>query len=107
MVVACKTDALSGKEFGFLELALWEALADAVIHGCGNDASKVVECSVSGSESGEVYTIVVRDPGPGFDPASIPSPVVRAKKIVLKSWARHVFPDQAIDGRSVVRARGR
>ena len=74
MVMARETECAVGKEFE-LEVALWEGLANAVIHGCGNDASKVVECSVSGSESGEV-TIVVRDPGPGFDPASIPSPVV-------------------------------
>ncbi len=64
----------AGREFE-IEMALWEALANAVIHGCQNDPSKVVECSVSCSESGEV-TIVVRDPGPGFEPASIPSPLV-------------------------------
>jgi serine/threonine-protein kinase RsbW len=73
MVVARETECAAGKEFE-IELALEEALANAVIHGCGNDASKVVECSISSSESGQV-TIVVRDPGPGFDPASIPTPV--------------------------------
>src|SRR5262245_29740924 len=73
MAVARETECAAGKEFE-IELALEEALANAIIHGCGNDPSKLVECSVSGSESGEV-TIVVRDPGPGFDPASIPTPV--------------------------------
>lgn len=67
------TKCSAGKEFE-IEMALWEALTNAVIHGCENDASKVVECQVSCSESGEV-SVVVRDPGPGFDPASIPSPV--------------------------------
>src|SRR5262245_17625968 len=74
MAVARETAFAAGKEFE-IEMALGEALANAVLHGCGNDASKVVECSVSSSESGQV-TIVVRDPGPGFDPASIPNPVV-------------------------------
>ncbi len=74
MEMARETECAAGKEFE-IEMALWEALANAVIHGCQNDPSKVVECSVSCSESGEV-TIVVRDPGPGFEPASIPSPVV-------------------------------
>jgi serine/threonine-protein kinase RsbW len=74
MVVARETACAAGKEFE-IETALGEALANAVVHGCGNDASKVVECSVSSSESGQV-TIVVKDPGPGFDPASIPNPVV-------------------------------
>jgi serine/threonine-protein kinase RsbW len=73
MAVVRETGCAPGKEFE-IELALWEALANAIIHGCGNDASKAVECSVCGSGSGQV-TIAVRDPGPGFDPASIPSPL--------------------------------
>src|SRR5262245_59936444 len=74
MVMAREAECAAGKEFE-IELALWEALANAIVHGCGNDESKLVQCSVSSSESGQV-TIVVRDPGPGFDPASIPSPVM-------------------------------
>ena len=76
-----------GKEFE-LELALREALANAVIHGCGSDPAKVVECSVSGGESGEVI-IVVRDPGRGFDPAAIPSPV--AGKNVYSTHGRGIY----------------
>src|SRR5262245_39907287 len=74
IAVAHETECAAGKEFE-IEMALGEALANAVVHGCGNDASKVVECSVSSSESGQV-PIGVRDSGPGFDPASIPSPLV-------------------------------
>src|SRR5574341_1834927 len=73
MEVARQRKGAAGKEFE-IEMALREALANAVVHGCESDASKVVECSVSFRESGEVI-IVVRDPGPGFDPASLPSPV--------------------------------
>lgn len=62
----------SDKEFE-IEMALREALANAVVHGCKGDPTKKVECSVSGDrESGML--IVVRDPGTGFDPSSIPVP---------------------------------
>jgi serine/threonine-protein kinase RsbW len=62
-----------GKEFE-IEIALREALANAVVHGCANDPSKDVECEFSCDAAGELV-IVVRDPGPGFDPAAIASPV--------------------------------
>lgn len=68
-----ETQCAAGKEFE-IETALREALANAAVHGCRNDPSKVVQCELSCSESGELI-IVVRDPGPGFDPASLPNPV--------------------------------
>ena len=46
-------------------LALQEALVNAVLHGCHNDPSKMVYCSVE-SDPGAL-TIIIRDPGPGFD----------------------------------------
>jgi serine/threonine-protein kinase RsbW len=63
-----------GKEFE-IETALREALANAIRHGCGNDASKSVEVCVACDES-KGMLIVVRDPGPGFDPGAIPSPTL-------------------------------
>ncbi len=57
-----------------IEVALLEALGNAVEHGCGCDCSKEVEVWVGCSED-RGLVIVVRDPGPGFDPAIIPSPV--------------------------------
>lgn len=57
-----------------VEIALREALANAIEHGCRNDPSKSVQCCVAVEEDGELL-IVVRDPGPGFDVASIPSPL--------------------------------
>jgi serine/threonine-protein kinase RsbW len=63
-----------GKEFE-IETALREALANAVRHGCGNDATKKVEACVACDEARGML-IVVRDPGPGFDPGAIPSPTV-------------------------------
>jgi serine/threonine-protein kinase RsbW len=62
----------AGKEFE-IEMALREALANAIQHGCKGDPAKKIECSVSGDRIHGI-TIVVRDPGNGFDPASIPSP---------------------------------
>jgi len=69
-----ETGCAGAREFA-IEIALLEALANAVVHGCGDDPSKVVECALSCSESGEL-TIVVRDPGPGFDPGSVPDPML-------------------------------
>ncbi len=55
-------------------LALQEALSNAVVHGCRKDPTKTVYCSVACNEGGEIV-VVVRDPGPGFDPAAIPTPL--------------------------------
>jgi serine/threonine-protein kinase RsbW len=62
----------AGKEFQ-IELALREALANAVVHGCNSDPSKRIECSVTSDEDRGIL-IVVRDPGKGFDAAKVPSP---------------------------------
>ena len=51
-----------------LMIALQEALANAVLHGCGDDPAKQVHCIVS-VDPAEI-NIVLRDPGPGFETAS-------------------------------------
>jgi serine/threonine-protein kinase RsbW len=56
-----------------IELALAEALANAVVHGAHSDPSKIVECDVACDHKHGIL-IVVRDPGPGFDPANIADP---------------------------------
>jgi serine/threonine-protein kinase RsbW len=66
------TGGLADREFE-VETALREALANAIRHGCGNDPAKEVDCSLVCLASHEIR-IVVRDPGAGFDPASIPNP---------------------------------
>jgi len=58
-----------------VEVALIEALANAVQHGCKNDPTKMIEVCVGCDESRRLL-IVIRDPGPGFDPSSIPNPVI-------------------------------
>src|SRR5579864_9801273 len=47
-------------------LAVQEALANAITHGCQNDPTKTIQCEVSADEQGHVL-IVVADPGPGFN----------------------------------------
>lgn len=57
-----------------VQLALQEALANAVRHGCRGDRSRYVRCSVICEKAGEVV-MVVRDPGPGFDPGAVADPL--------------------------------
>jgi serine/threonine-protein kinase RsbW len=62
---------VDGKEDA-IELALQEALANAIIHGAKEDPTKVVECLVACDDLRGVL-IIVRDPGEGFDPQAIPA----------------------------------
>lgn len=71
-----------------VELALQEALANAIRHGCRGDRSRQVQCLVAWDGDGEVM-IVVRDPGPGFDASSLANPLEGDN--VLKPSGRGVF----------------
>jgi serine/threonine-protein kinase RsbW len=64
----------AGKEFE-IETSLREALVNAVVHGCKRDPGKKIQCCVA-CEDTRGLLIVVRDPGPGFDPAALPSPII-------------------------------
>jgi serine/threonine-protein kinase RsbW len=84
---------LEGKGWGEeqimpVELALDEALANAIRHGCQGDPSKQVQCIVTTDARGEVV-IAVRDPGPGFEPSKIPNPLEGEN--VFKGSGRGVF----------------
>lgn len=79
--------AAEGKEVE-VEVALQEALVNAIKHGCENDARKSVQCCVTVDDSGEVL-IVVRDPGAGFDVTSVPNPLTSAG--ILRHSGRGVF----------------
>ena len=74
MKIVLSMGCAAGKERE-VEIALLEALANAVVHGAKNDPSKEIECCVACDESRGLL-LIIRDPGQGFDPASIPSPVV-------------------------------
>lgn len=74
LAITSEMKCAAGKEFE-IETAIREALANAILHGCRNDPSKQVQCCVA-CDKDRGMIIVVRDPGQGFDPSSIPSPVV-------------------------------
>jgi serine/threonine-protein kinase RsbW len=54
-------------------LAVQEALANAVVHGCGNDPSKEVRCRLQSDPRGRIV-IIVTDPGSGFRPDLLSHP---------------------------------
>jgi serine/threonine-protein kinase RsbW len=72
MKVVRETKCAPGSEDD-IELALTEALANAVVHGAKSDPSKVIECDVACDDERGLM-IVVRDPGSGFDPAKLSDP---------------------------------
>lgn len=74
MELADETGCSRGKEFE-IEVALREALVNAVVHGCRKDPGKSVQLSVW-CDSSRGMLLVVRDPGPGFDVDSLPNPVM-------------------------------
>ena len=57
-----------------VELALQEALSNAVVHGNGMDAHKLAQVRCQ-CELGKGVSIVVRDQGQGFDPKAVPDPL--------------------------------
>ena len=71
-----------------VELALQEAVANAIRHGCRGDANKQLQCSVSFGEAGEIV-ITVRDPGAGLRSGKVPNPLDPAN--LLKTSGRGIF----------------
>lgn len=62
-----------GDEFA-VELALREALSNAVIHGNKMDPNKLVEIRCR-CERGKGVWLIVKDQGKGFDPTAVPDPL--------------------------------
>jgi anti-sigma regulatory factor (Ser/Thr protein kinase) len=87
MQIAREMKCAKGNEFQ-IELALREALANAIVHGCNNDPSKKVECCVACTESSDVV-ILVRDPGEGFIPSAVPNPL--AEENVYATHGRGIY----------------
>jgi serine/threonine-protein kinase RsbW len=86
-VLAVVRETGIGKELE-IETALREALANAIKHGCCGDAAKFVQCCVGFEKDGSVL-IVVSDPGPGFDPDSLPDPTTGEH--LFKDHGRGIF----------------
>ena len=71
-----------------VELAMREALSNAILHGAGNDPKRNVECCVACDDIHGML-VVVRDPGEGFDPERLPNPVLGQN--VFSEHGRGVF----------------
>src|ERR1700678_2004058 len=87
MAVVRQMKGVDGKEDA-IELALQEALANAVVHGAKEDPNKTVECIVAVEEDRGLI-IIVRDPGPGFDVGAIPNCTVGEN--VYSNHGRGIF----------------
>ena len=73
MSLVARTGCVPGRE-EFVELALREAVSNAILHGNRMDPRKLVHvrCCCEGTQG---VFIVVRDQGHGFDPNSVPNPL--------------------------------
>jgi serine/threonine-protein kinase RsbW len=80
-----------GSEAG-IELAVREALANAVLHGNREDPNKHVDVACRCYIDGEV-SIIIRDQGQGFDSSSIPDPT--APENQLSVHGRGIYLMQA------------
>ncbi len=82
------TRAELGDEAAFgIDMAVREAVTNAVLHGNRQDETKVVE--VAFITSPEAVEITVRDMGGGFNPENVPDPT--AVQNLLKTSGRGVF----------------
>jgi serine/threonine-protein kinase RsbW len=91
---AAGTVADAARRLGFAEDALFgidmavrEAVTNAVLHGNGGDEAKPVELGLSGTDAGLVVT--VRDRGEGFDPAQVADPT--REENLLKASGRGIL----------------
>lgn len=87
MEIISESDCAKDEAFS-IELAVREALANAILHGAKGDSSKTVRICLA-CEPDRGMLIVVRDPGPGFDPQEIPSPIVGQN--ILSNHGRGIF----------------
>lgn len=75
-------DALFG-----IDLAVREAVTNAVLHGNRQDENVPVEIGMAGTDDG--LTVTVRDRGEGFDPSHLPDPT--AEENILKASGRGIL----------------
>jgi serine/threonine-protein kinase RsbW len=75
VMAMARTLAFTEDELSEVELAVGEALSNALRHGCTNDGNQItVECETNGS----ALTVCVTDPGGGFKPVDVPLPRMEA-----------------------------
>src|SRR5882757_10386941 len=81
-----KCQWVSGNEED-VEIALREAIANAVIHGNHEDPGKQVYVGCRGGT--DEVSIVIRDEGQGFDPGNVPDPT--APENIKSSHGRGIY----------------
>jgi serine/threonine-protein kinase RsbW len=77
-----------GEQAAFgVDMAVREAVTNAIVHGNQEDEAKAVEVTFNCLE--HALEIEVRDQGKGFDPADVPDPTDPAN--ILKTSGRGIF----------------
>lgn len=85
MAVKLATESgLSEEAVSGVEMAVREAVANAVVHGNALSETKTVE--VTFTNSATTLVVLVRDSGAGFDPTAVPDPTLEQN--LLKSSGR-------------------
>lgn len=70
-----------------IDMAVREAVTNAVVHGNRQDENKIVEVTLKSSP--DAVEISVHDQGPGFNPEAVPDPT--AEENILKASGRGIF----------------
>ena len=70
-----------------VDMAVREAVTNAILHGNKQDESKIVELTLKSSAA--FLEIIVHDEGPGFNPESVPDPT--EDENLLKTSGRGIF----------------
>jgi serine/threonine-protein kinase RsbW len=70
-----------------IDMAVREAVTNAVVHGNSQDERKIVDIVLKSSP--EAVEISVHDQGPGFNPNEVPDPT--AEENILKTSGRGIF----------------
>jgi serine/threonine-protein kinase RsbW len=70
-----------------IDMAVREAVTNAVMHGNRQDENKTVDVTLKSSP--DAVEISVHDQGPGFNPENVPDPT--AEENILKASGRGIF----------------
>jgi serine/threonine-protein kinase RsbW len=70
-----------------IDMAVREAITNAMVHGNKEDEAKTVEVTLNCLEN--AFEIEVKDQGEGFDPTSVPDPTDPAN--IMKTSGRGIF----------------
>ncbi len=84
--VAARLQLSEDAAFG-LDMAVREAVTNAVLHGNKQDATKPVE--IAFTDAGSELVVTVRDRGTGFDPENVADPT--AEQNLLKASGRGIL----------------